>query len=188
MAISHDDPDLPLVLALQKGDDSALDGLIEKYKEPLFRFIGRYTRDRATAHDLLQETFVRAYFGIGRFKPRNQFNTWLYSIAANLCRDHARSRQQRQARATDSIDDELERKRASPHSAPDAEAETRERLKALENAIAELPHDLRVALLLSAIEGHTHEQCAVMLGITAKAVETRIYRARKLLLKNHNLG
>ena len=67
MGISQPDLDLPLVRALQAGDESALNELIRKYQEPLFRFICRYTGDEETARDILQETFVRLYFGIRRF-------------------------------------------------------------------------------------------------------------------------
>ena len=66
MGISQPDLDLPLVRALQAGDESALNELIRKYQEPLFRFICRYTGDEETARDILQETFVRLYFGIQR--------------------------------------------------------------------------------------------------------------------------
>jgi RNA polymerase sigma-70 factor (ECF subfamily) len=59
MGTSQTDLDLPLVRALQAGDESALNKLIRKYQEPLFRFIWRYTGDEETARDLLQETFVR---------------------------------------------------------------------------------------------------------------------------------
>jgi RNA polymerase sigma factor, sigma-70 family len=86
MGTSQTDLDLPLVQALQAGDESALNKLIRKYQEPLFWFIWRYTGDEETARDLLQETFVRLYFGIRRFKPHAKFATWLYSIAMNLCR------------------------------------------------------------------------------------------------------
>ena len=64
MGTSQTDVDLPLVRALQAGDERALDELIRKYQEPLFRFIWRYTGDEETARDLVQETFVRLYFGI----------------------------------------------------------------------------------------------------------------------------
>ena len=84
MATSQTDLDLPLVQALQAGDESALNKLIRKYQEPLFWFIWRYTGDEETARDLLQEAFVRLYFGIRRFKPHAKFVTWLYSIAMNL--------------------------------------------------------------------------------------------------------
>lgn len=182
MDTSPNDPDLALVRALQSGNEGALNELIRKYEGQLFRLILRFSGDAETARDLLQETFVRVYFQIHRFKPRARFVSWLYAIATNLCRDHARSKRYRQSHLTDSLD-----ARDAPHDLaarepdPAAFAESREGLAALENAIAQLPHDLRVALLLFSIEGHSQIECAELLGISPKAVETRVYRARRIL-------
>jgi RNA polymerase sigma factor (sigma-70 family) len=182
MVTSQTDLDLPLVRALQAGDESALNELIRKYQEPLFRFIWRYTGNEETARDILQETFVRLYFEIRRFKPRARFSTWLYVIAMNLCRDYARSKQRRQSRITDSLDaDDAHRQISAADRDPAASAESHEALAALEKAIQELPHDLRTALLLFAVEGHSQLECAELLGVSAKAVETRVDRARKRL-------
>ncbi|HEY5742844.1 MAG TPA: RNA polymerase sigma factor [Terrimicrobiaceae bacterium] len=182
MGISKPDLDMPLVRALQAGDESALNELIRKYREPLFRFICRYTGDEETARDLLQETFVRLYFGIGRFEPRARFVTWLYSIAMNLCRNYARSKQRRQSYSTESLDaGDVHRKLPAADRGPAADAESHEQLETLEKAIQELPHDLRAALLLFAVEGRTQKECAELLGVSSKAVETRVYRARRIL-------
>jgi len=183
MGISKPDLDMPLVRALQAGDESALNELIRKYQEPLFRFICRYTGDEETARDLLQETFVRLYFGIRRFKPRARFVTWLYSIAMNLCRDYARSKQRRMSYATESLDVSDLHRKVPADRGPVADVESRERLANLQKAIEELPHDLRTTLLLFAVEGRSQQECAELLGVSAKAVETRVYRARKILEK-----
>jgi RNA polymerase sigma factor (sigma-70 family) len=184
MGISQPDLDLPLVRALQAGDESALNELIRKYQEPLFRFICRYTGDQETARDILQETFVRLYFGIQRFRPRAKFVTWLYSIAMNLCRDYARSKQRRQSYATESLDaSDAHRNVPAAGRGPAADVESHERLASLQKAIEELPHDLRATLLLFAVEGHSQQECAELLDVSTKAVETRVYRARKILEK-----
>ena len=181
---SPNDPDLALVRALQAGNESALNELIHKYEKRLFCLIHRFIGDAETARDLLQETFVRVYFQVHRFKPRARFVTWLYAIAINLCRDHARSKRYRQGHVTDSIDAaSAHHELAAGNPDPAAAADSRERLTALENAIAQLPHDLKTALLLFSIEGHSQQECAELLGISAKAVETRVYRARKILEK-----
>ena len=128
MGTSQTDLDLPLVRALQAGDESALNELIRKYQEPLFRFICRYTGDEETARDLLQETFVRLYFGIRRFKPHAKFATWLYSIAMNLCRDYARSKHRRQSYATESLDvGDVHREMPAADRGPAADVESHER-------------------------------------------------------------
>jgi RNA polymerase sigma factor (sigma-70 family) len=91
---------------------------------------------------------VRLYFGIRRFKPRAKFVTWLYSIAMNLCRDYARSKQRRHL--TESLDaGDLHHEVAD--RGPAVDVESHERLEALEKAIKILPHDMRAALLLFAV-------------------------------------
>lgn len=180
----EDDPDLDLVRALQSGDDRALDELMVRHREPLFHFLYRYTRDETVARDLAQEAFVRAYFKIHTFKPRAKFSTWLFQIGVNLCRDYARSRQGRfflwrnslpepEAPETDTLE--------ARDGNPGTQAVAAETLSAIQDAIDRLPHDLKVALLLTTLEERTHKEVAEVLGVTPKAVETRVYRARRLL-------
>lgn len=182
------DADLALVRALQSGDDSALDLLIERHQEALFRFIRGYVQNEADAIELAQETFVRAYFNIGRFKPTAKFATWLYRIALNLCRDHAKSSRMRNAARTDSLSSDEEsaagaqRDLPAPGETPAESALTSEKMAALDRAIAQLPHDLRTALVMTVLEQRSQQGCAELLETTPKTIETRIYRARKLLL------
>ena len=183
MATASTDPDWPLVRALQQGNENALAELIAKYEQPLFRFIYRYVGEEETARDVLQETFVRVYFNARRFKPRAKFSTWLHTIAANLCRDFARSKQAHQARATTSfeVSDPDQSRTASSAETPAEALLHAERLRSLQKAIAELPHKLKTALIHFALERRTQAECAQLLGVSAKTVETRVYRARKLL-------
>ncbi|HZS18786.1 MAG TPA: sigma-70 family RNA polymerase sigma factor [Candidatus Udaeobacter sp.] len=185
MAAAPTDPDLPLVRALQAGDQNALEELIRKYQEPLFRFIYRYAGDEQTARDLLQETFVRLYFNARKFKPRAKFSTWLYTIAANLCRDYARSSQQQKARMTISVEtfDQDETRISDTAALPSEALASAERLAAVQAAISELPHKLKTALILFSLENRSQAECAELLGVSAKTVETRVYRARRILGK-----
>ncbi len=181
------DPDLALVRATQGGDDAAFSELMARHEQPVFRTIWRSVQHEQDARDLAQETFVRAYLGIGKFTPDAKFTTWLYRIALNLCRDHARSKQHRMARVTEPLPehrDESEgarRELASPLAAPAEGAMERERMAAVELAIAELPPELKPAFVLAVMEERSHIECAELLEISAKAVETRVYRARKIL-------
>lgn len=185
MATPSTDPDLPLVRALHGGDENALTELIHKYQQPLFRFICRYVGDEETARDLLQETFVRLYFNARKFKPRAKFSTWLHAIAANLCRDFARSKRHRMERATVSFEafDQDETRVSDTAEMPGDALVSAERLAALEAAISELPHKLKTALILFSLENRSQAECAELLGVSAKTVETRVYRARKILEK-----
>jgi RNA polymerase sigma factor (sigma-70 family) len=183
------DPDLELVKALAGGADSALDELMSRYEEPIFHFIYRHVFSEADARELAQEVFVRAYFNIGKFKPQAKFATWLYQIALNLCRDHTKSRRAHQALLTDSLSAWEDAEEHQSHDlaverrTPADEAITHEKLTVLEAGMAALPHDLRTALVLTSLEERSHQDCAELLKITPKAVETRVYRARKFLLE-----
>jgi RNA polymerase sigma-70 factor (ECF subfamily) len=185
MATPSTDPDWPLVRALQGGDENALTELIQKYEQPLFRFICRYVRDEETARDLLQETFVRLYFNASKFKPLAKLSTWLHAIAANLCRDYSRSKQYRKARMTISSEafDQYETRISDTAAMPGDALVSAERLAALQTAISELPHKLKTALILFGLENRSQAECAELLGVSAKTVETRVYRARKILEK-----
>jgi len=195
--MSASDPDLPLWQELQQGNDSTLNLLMERHSGGLFNFIYRYVLNEQDARDLLQETFVRAYFKRHQFQPRAKISTWLYRIALNLCRDRARSRSTKDGKLTESLvihlEDGAERERDITAKSPNpAEiAQTNEALLALESAIQTLPHDLKAALILVALENRPQKECADLLGITIKAVETRVYRARKILetkLTSHHVA
>ena len=183
------DPDLALVEALAGGDESALTGLMDRYEQPIFHFIYRHIPNDADARELAQEVFVRLFFNVGKFKPEARFSTWLYQIALNLCRDHVKSRRVRQAAHTDSLsaheedDDHPAHAVAVENRTPSDAAQAREKLAALDDGMAALPHDLRTALVLTALEQRSHQECATLLKTTPKAIETRVYRARKLLME-----
>ena len=183
------DPDLELVQALAGGDEAALTGLMDRYEEPIFHFVHRHVLNNEDARELAQEVFVRLFFNAAKFKPEAKFSTWLYQIALNLCRDHVKSRRARQAAQTDSL---TEREDDEEHPAgdvavenrtPSDAAQAREKLAALDDGMAALPHDLRTALVLTTLEQRSHQECAELLKTTPKAIETRVYRARKFLLE-----
>jgi RNA polymerase sigma factor CnrH len=187
--MSESDPDLPLVEALQSGDSKALDVLMERHQTRMFHFILRHIPDEAEAQGLAQEVFVRAFFHISQFQPKALFSTWLFQIALNLCRDHVRSRAWRQRRTTDSLSEAgREGEETSDHDIPDVQPgpveqiQNRERLREVQQAIDRLPLELKGPLVLTAVDGLSHEEAGRMLGISAKAIEVKIYRARKKLL------
>jgi RNA polymerase sigma factor CnrH len=186
--MTMDDPDLTLVQALKVGKDQALDELMDRHREGLFRFVLRYVHNETDALELALETFVRAYFNIGKFRPAAKFATWLYQIALNLCRDHLRSRAYQYSLQTVSFDVPAQEGGApglllATEGMPDQTTDRLEELTALEKAIGELPEDLKIAFILTTLEDRPQAETAELLGISPKAVETRIYRARKLLLE-----
>jgi RNA polymerase sigma-70 factor (ECF subfamily) len=180
------DADLPLIEALQAGDDSALDELITRHREPLFRFVYRYLHDETQARDVVQETFVRVFFKARKFEPRSSVKTWIYAIAVNLCRDQGRRLARRgreislNANRSDSTGPlEL----VDPSSGPDAQAGHNETFAVLRQAIDQLPHKLKAALVLFSLEGYAQKDVAEILGTTPKTVELRVAHAKKKLRK-----
>jgi RNA polymerase sigma factor (sigma-70 family) len=183
----EEDSDLALVQALQHGKDRTLNELMDRHREGLFGFVLRHVGNQTDALELTMETFVRAYFNIGKFRPKAKFATWLYQIALNLCRDHLRSRAYQYSLQTESFDAPTEDNKdrsllPATDRRPDENTDRREELAALEKAIHELPEDVKNVFILTALEERRQGEVAQLLGISPKAVETRLYRARKLLL------
>jgi len=184
----QEDADLALVQALQAGDDRALNSLMDRHQEGLFRFVLRQVHNEADALELTMETFVRAYFNARKFRPTAKFATWLYHIALNLCRDHLRSRAHRYSLQTVSFDAPSEEGRGagplpSTEHRPDQKTDRQEELVALEKAINVLPDELKSAFILTTLENRPQAETAELLGLSLKAVGMRVYRARKLLLE-----
>ncbi len=173
------DPDLPLIQALQNGDDSALNELMNRHREPLFRFAYRVVRDETSARDVVQETFVRAYFNAPKFKPRAAVKTWLYSIALNLSRDHLRRLGKRRGELP--LDAEGTRTPSDKALVSEGGEHRFDEFAVLQRAIDELPPKLRDALILFSLEGKTQREAADILGTTPKTVELRVYHAKQKL-------
>jgi RNA polymerase sigma-70 factor (ECF subfamily) len=171
-----DDPDWPDVAALQGGEDLALNRIMDRYREPVYGFIRHMIGHAADAEELTQETFVRAYFAVDRFRPRTLFAAWLFQIARNLCRDYFRSRAYRQRQQASPWLEEL-----AEHAVVESPNGSGDGNEALYAALARLPIALRECIVLTAIEGLSHKEAARQLGISAKAVEIKSYRARKKL-------
>ena len=178
------DPDLPLIEALQAGNESALNELIDRHREPLFYFVVRYLRDEAGARDVIQETFVRVFFKAKSFEPRASVKTWIYAIALNLARDEGRKLSKRQRMVSldaPGPEDRPPMEVADEAPLPDVQAGQRDRYALLQAAIDRLPHKLKSALVLFALEGKSQRETADILGTTPKTVELRVAHARQKL-------
>ena len=170
--------DEALASALAHGDDDALNTLMTRWQIPLRAFLYRMLQNEHDALELSQDTFVRIYRKRESYREGARFSTWMFQIALNLARDHCRRRTRR---PTDSLDDVPET--VDPGSTPGACALATERMLTVRAAIAELPDDLRAALIFSEYDDKSHAEIAAIVGTTSKAVETRLYRARELLRK-----
>jgi RNA polymerase sigma-70 factor (ECF subfamily) len=170
--------DEALMAALAAEDLPALDVLMLRWQGPLLGFLHRQLRNEADARDLTQETFVRVYQHRTRYRPGARFSTWLFQIALNLARDHARKTTRRR---TDSLETAPPTNLADPGTAPDAVTCQSEEHAAVRAALDQLPAELREVLLLAEYEHLPHTEIAALVGATTKAVESRLARARAKL-------
>jgi RNA polymerase sigma-70 factor (ECF subfamily) len=169
---------------LTAGDDPALNSIMARHGERLFHYLIRVLQDDNEAADLAQESFVRVFQNRQRFDPDKKFSTWLYAIATNLARDRLRwmSRHPQVPLDSDETDPAgIHAARAATQPTPHEALVTEERAAAVRSALAQLPEELRVPLILSEYEEHSHAEIAAVLDCSAKAVEMRLYRARQQL-------
>jgi RNA polymerase sigma-70 factor, ECF subfamily len=178
-------PDADVVALAQAGREAAFRELIRRYDRPVFSLIVRMVRDRETAEDLAQETFIKVLNHIDRYRPEFKLSSWLFKIANNVAIDHLRKRHLR----TISID-------GSPHAATAAEIEatsfdveargetaleemeSKELGSAIERAIAKLRPEYRSCIMLRHVEGRSYEEIATTLDLPLGTVKTYIHRAR----------
>jgi RNA polymerase sigma-70 factor, ECF subfamily len=183
----ENNPDFACMVRLREGDDLALNELMERWQKPLHSFILRYVGNHRDSIELAEETFVRVYQHRSRFNFKSKFSTWLLTIAANLCRHHARWRKRHPIISLDdaaSIGEVSDKNLfVSAEEIPSASASRTELARLVKEEIEKLPHDLKTAVLLFAYDNLSYAEIGEILGCTPKAVETRLYRVRKLLAK-----
>ena len=179
MAPPGDSPDRPdeeerLIRAAQKGDRPAFAALVEGYWDRLYRWLYHLAHDRHTAEDLAQETFLKAFAGLHRFRAGTNFAAWLFRIAHNNFAN--------QRRATARAREPLPEDAAADDAGPAEEAESREALEGLARALGRLPPEFRAALLLRAEQGLSFRQIAEALDLTEETARWRVFKARQKLL------
>ena len=178
-------PDADVVALAQHGRELAFRELIRRYERPVFSLVFRMVRDRETAEDLAQETFIKVLNHVDRYRPEFKFSSWLFKIANNVAIDHIRKRHLE----TVSMD-------GSPHAGTAAEVEatsfdvsvhqesaleeleSRELGSAIEQAIAKLRPEYRSCIMLRHVEGRSYEEIAATLDLPLGTVKTYIHRAR----------
>jgi RNA polymerase sigma-70 factor (ECF subfamily) len=166
----------------QAGDMAAFEWIVQQHEERLFGFCCRWLRCVEDAREVCQDAFVRAWQALPEFEGRAKLSTWLYQIALNLCRDRAKTRAARQRDSTIALED-VEQPPLCPQQSPAASAELNSEMQKLQRGLAVLPEKLRAVLMLTTMEGLSHEECAQVMNCSTRGVEGRVYRARQMLLK-----
>jgi RNA polymerase sigma-70 factor (ECF subfamily) len=176
--------DQMLVERVQQGDKAAFDLLVLKYQHKVVKLVGRFVSDIAEAEDIAQEAFIKAYRALPAFRGDSQFYTWLYRIAINTAKNAVVSNRRRPAEFDlDTQDAEQFERHPQLHEGdtPEGLALTEEIRKAVEEAIAHLPEDLRTAIVLRELEGLSYEEIAAAMECPVGTVRSRIFRAREAI-------
>lgn len=163
-----------LVARLRRGDGRAFEELVIAYQHRVFGVALRMLGNRAEAEEVAQETFLRAHRALPEFRGEARLHTWLYAIASRLCLNRLASPDRRLVRG----DDEALAAAAAGEPSAAAMLERAELDAAVRDAIAALPEDRRIVVVLRDLEGLSYEDIAEALGLELNTVRSRLHRAR----------
>ena len=162
------------------GRQAAYSELMRRYREPVFRLVRSHVGDADEALDVVQEAFVAAFASIGRYDGNRPFRHWINRIALNKCRDWGRRRAVRRLFRF-ALPLEAASEIADTAITGETAIDDVRDLATVTKAIAALPANLKEPFILTVIEGLSQADAASVLGLSEKAVEIRVYRARKAL-------
>jgi RNA polymerase sigma-70 factor (ECF subfamily) len=179
--------ELELVKRCQAGQTDAFDELVTRYRTRVFAMIYNMVHNEQDAWDLAQESFVKAWKSIKRFRRHSSFYTWIYRIVMNVTIDWLRKKQVKGAGAE--FDDSVQLKEVDPASRtlPKADPLPHERMQRgeirekIDNAIKQLSPEHRAVILMKEIEGMQYHEIAETLGCSIGTVMSRLFYARKRL-------
>ena len=181
--------DRELVERVKRGERRAFDLLVLKYQHRIANLVARYVPDQSEVLDVSQETFIKAYRAISRFRGDSAFYTWLYRIAINTAKNHlaAQTRRPRESGIDPADVEQLEGAAEWwENVTPEGLALTEEIRQTVIAAIEDLPEDLKVAISLRELEGLSYEDIARVMECPIGTVRSRIFRAREAV--NARLG
>ncbi len=176
--------DQELVRRVQRGDKQAFDVLVRKYQQKIVKLISRYVRDQDEALDVAQETFIKAYRALAKFRGDSAFYTWLYRIAINTAKNYLVAQNRRppdtDIDAEDAVQFEGDSKLRET-DLPEQLVHRDEVERVIYEAIDALPEDLRTAITLRELEGLSYEEIAQAMECPIGTVRSRIFRAREAI-------
>ncbi|MFC1587170.1 RNA polymerase sigma factor [Planctomycetota bacterium] len=172
-----------LITALQQGDESAFETLMNRHKQYVLNIIYKFLHDRHAAEDLAQEVFTRVYLKRDSYQPVAQFTTWLYSITSNLCLNYIRDNKKYNVVSLQAFTEEgdswepADTTRIIPLNTVD-----RQELRDLVwQAVQDLPPQQRMAMIMYRFEGKNYREIAKILNVSVSALKSLIFRARSTL-------
>lgn len=183
-----DRPDTDVVALALEGRESAYRELIRRYERPVFSLIFRMVRDRALAEDLAQDSFVKMFNALDRYKPEYKFSSWMFKIANNTALDEIRKKGLKTVSlqgAPDAVTPDQQAattpRVASDDESPEQYVEAQELGAEIERALGLLRPEYRTPIVLYHLEGRPYEEIAEIMELPLGTVKTYIHRGRKEL-------
>ena len=179
--------DKQLVTKSQQGDKRAFDMLVMRYQNRLSAVISRYCKSSLDTEDIVQESFIKAYRGIGNFRGDSAFYTWLCRIGINVAKNHlissARHLRASETSSTEEVENNYDSGSGFTDEVITAEGNIfgDELIDIIQSALSSLPEELRIALTLREIEGLSYDDISSMMACPIGTVRSRIFRAREVL-------
>jgi RNA polymerase sigma-70 factor (ECF subfamily) len=182
--LTPEQSDLALVERVQRGERSAFDVLVLRYQQKVLKLVLRYIRDPMEAEDVAQEAFIKAFRAIGSFRGDSAFYTWIYRIAINTAKNALVASKRRPVNFGIDVQDpeqgDLEA-RMTDGETPEQLALTEEIRETVNQAMGDLPEELRTAIVLREIDGLSYEEIAASMDCPVGTVRSRIFRAREAI-------
>ena len=183
--------DQALMLQLQAGDLRSFDTLVKRWEKRLLNYCYRMVNDIALAEDLRQEIFLRIYRSAKTYRPTAQFSTWMYRIATNLCLDTLAKQQRRKetpiAAYLESESEGVDERLIDPSDAPDTVVVKKETESRVHSALARLPEDQRIVVIMRHYNGMKFHEIAAIVERPISTVKSRmaagLERLNKMLSK-----
>lgn len=176
--------DLEIVKRVQRGDKGAFDLLVIKYQHKLAKLIIPYVRDNDDVLDVVQESFIKAYKAIPKFRGDSAFYTWLYRIAINTAKNYLTAQSRRPPRSdVDAMEAEYYDGGSVLHdnTTPEANMIKGEIKETIARVIANLPEELKMAITLREFEAMSYDEIADVMECPVGTVRSRIFRAREAI-------
>ena len=170
--------DLELIQDVQKGDQSAFEEIMRRYKNKIVNFLWQMTGDYEKAVEISQETFLRVYFKADRYRPIAPLSSWIYAIASNLAKTELKKARRNMHVSLDDVQHTI-----SGDIPYEEKPVNSEEVKILKKAVQSLHPRYRIPLLLKDIEGYSQEEIAQIMGKPIGTIKARISRARHYVKK-----
>ncbi|MBD3183087.1 sigma-70 family RNA polymerase sigma factor [Candidatus Poribacteria bacterium] len=178
--VSMEHTDSYLIEKCLEGDRSAFAEIVERYKKQIYSITYSMTHNHADADDLSQDTFIKAYENLGKFKLNTNLRSWLCRIAVNSCIDYIRHKKRS---PEDFVSDEVTKNISRPNDNPYNNVESQEVMNNIYEAVNSLPKNQKIVVTLREIQGMELKEIAEIMECSENTIRWRLHSARKKLQK-----